>query len=216
MCGRYTVFSEEEITEIRAIIAEVNRKFGDGAISTGDIYPTNMAPILTLEGNRLAPRPVSWGYPRWDGKGVVINARSESALQKPMFSKPLLTRRCVVPSTGFYEWAYESVLQPQISLLPVEHKPSNKEPKAKLFFRRPNEPMLYMAGMINTFKDKDGTAKDAFVILTTGASDSMSPFHDRMPVILSPNEREDWIRSESFMRDVLKREGTELEWRKAI
>lgn len=73
--------------------------------------------------------------------------------------------------------------------------------------------MLYMAGMIDTFTDIDGKANDAFVILTTAANASMTPFHDRMPVILSPDECEDWINSDTFMREVLAREGMELEWK---
>ncbi len=82
-------------------------------------------------------------------------------------------------------------------------------------FRRPGEDMLYMAGMVNTFSDESGNAIDSFVILTTGANDSMAPFHDRMPVILSADEREDWIGSDSFMREVISREGPELVWEKA-
>lgn len=216
MCGRYTVFTEEEIIEIRSIITEVSQKFGDGAVNTGEIFPTNNAPVLVLDNKRLSPFPVSWGFPRWDGKGVTINARSESSLQKSMFAKPLLTRRCVVPSTGFYEWTLKSVLEPQLSLFPVEQKPSAKEPKIKLYFRSPGESMLYMAGMINTYSDKDGKPKDCFVILTTAANEYMSPFHDRMPVILSKNELEEWISSEAFMRRVLEREGCELEWTRAV
>lgn len=213
MCARYTVFTEEEIIEMRAIIEEVSRKFGEGAVSTGEIRPTNTAPILTMDGVRLAPSPVTWGFPKWDGKGVVINARSESAMQKPMFSESLLTRRCVIPSTGFFEWAAVPSSDPQMSLLPVESIPVAKAPKVKLYFRRSDESMLYMAGMVNTFTDNDGNTNDAFVILTTAANASMSPIHDRMPVILSANEREDWINSETFMREVLTRVGSELEWK---
>ncbi len=215
MCARYTVFTEEEIIEMKAIIAEVSRKFGDKAVATGEIYPTNTAPVLTLEGNRLAPIPVAWGFPKWSGAGVVINARSESALEKRMFAKPILTRRCVIPSTGFYEWTPEGNLEPQLSLLSADETPKAKSPKAKLLFWRPDGPMLYMAGMVDTVTGKDGKAKDAFVILTTVANASMSPFHDRMPVILSANEREDWIGSEVFMREVLEREGPELVWERA-
>lgn len=111
MCARFTVFTEDEITEIRAIIAEVSRKFGDSSVNTGEIRPTNVAPIMMSDGKQLSPYPISWGFPKWDGKGVIINARSESALQKPIFSKPLRTRRCVIPSTGFFEWAYESTFE---------------------------------------------------------------------------------------------------------
>ena len=64
MCGRYTIFTEEEIIEMRAIIQEVSQKFGDDAVATGEIFPTNTVPVLTLNNNRLAPRPVSWGFPK--------------------------------------------------------------------------------------------------------------------------------------------------------
>lgn len=212
MCARYTVFTEEEIIEMRSIIHEVSRKFGDGAVNTGEIRPTNKAPILVMDGNRLAPIPVSWGFPKWDGKGVVINARSESALEKKMFSKPLLTRRCVIPSSGFFEWAYIATPDEQISLFPNETKPNVKDQKVKLHFRVPNEPMLYMAGMIDTFIDNGGNTIDAFVVLTTAANTSMERFHDRMPVILSANECEAWLNSDAFMREVLERESAELKW----
>jgi len=199
MCGRYTVFAEEEIIEMQAIISEVSARFGPEAIKTGEFFPTNTAPILTLNDNRLAPRPVVWGFPRWDGKGTIINARSETALEKRMFSKPLLTRRCVIPSTGFYEWLHFD----------------GKTKKDKFLFRRPGESMLYMAGMVDTFKVADGAARDTFVILTTAANASMSPFHDRIPVILAPDEREEWLGDDGFMRLVLAREGPELAWAKA-
>jgi putative SOS response-associated peptidase YedK len=212
MCARYTVFTEDEIIEMKAIIAEVSRKFGDGAVNVGEIYPTNIAPVLTLEGSSLTPVPVAWGFPKWSGAGVVINARSESALEKQMFSKPLLTRRCVIPSTGFYEWTPESNLEPQLSLLPAADTANAKGPKAKLLFRQPNDPMLYMAGMVDTFTDKDGKTNDAFVILTTAANASMAAYHDRMPVIVSANESEDWIGSDAFMKEVLSRECPELVW----
>lgn len=212
MCARYTVFTEEEILEMRAIINEVSRKFGDGAINTGEIHPTNKAPILVMEGYRLAPLPVSWGFPKWDGKGVVINARSESALEKQMFREPLLTRRCVIPSTGFFEWSYIGTPETQMSLFPLDAKPGAKDPKTKLFFKLPDEPMLYMAGMIGAFAGKDGSIKEAFVVLTTAANASMERFHDRMPVILSAAECEDWVTSEAFMREVLERESAELVW----
>ena len=228
MCGRYTVFTEAEIIEMNAIVAEVSRRFGSGAVATGEIFPTNVAPILMMENNRLAPFPVFWGFPKWD-KGVNINARSDTALNPELaetpgrarwirenFTKPLLARRCVIPSTGFYEWTFVKAYDPQISLFPDEEAPpSPKDPKMKLHFKRPGESMLYMAGMLTTFADASGTAKDAFCILTTDAKHSIARFHDRMPVILSPGECEDWIASEAFMREVLARDGPDLDWKPA-
>jgi putative SOS response-associated peptidase YedK len=125
---------------------------------------------------------------------VIFNARAETALEKRMFSRPLLTRRCVIPSVGFYEWA---------------HTDGKKD---KLFFRLPENPMLYMAGMIDTFKLPDGSSQDRFTMLTTAANASMRPFHDRMPVILAADERESWVADDRVMRYVLAREGPELVW----
>lgn len=220
MCGRYTIYTEDEVIEMRAIIQEISRKFGDGAVNVGEIRPTNTAPVLELEDNHLAAMPAYWGFPKWDGKGVNINARTDKiikALDNPdirsIWREPILTRRCVIPSTGFYEWATQSVFEPQLTLFPVESKPMAKEPKVKLLFHCLGEEMLYMAGMMRTIVDKDGRTKDAFVILTTDANKSMVRFHDRMPVILSSSECAEWISDEAFMREVLNRSGPELEYK---
>jgi len=199
MCGRYTVFTEEEIIEMNAIIAEVSQRFGYKPVATGEIFPTNLAPVLWMEANRLSPKPVLWGYPKWDGKGVIINARAETALEKNMFRKSLLERRCVIPSTGFYEWQH------------VE----GKKKKDKYLLRLPESKMLYMAGMTGFFKDATGQPYEAYCILTTASNESVQPIHDRMPVILMPDEREAWLTDEGFMQHVLERAGPELTLDKA-
>lgn len=189
MCARYTVFTEDEIIEIRSIIEEVSRKFGDGAVSKGEIRPTNTAPILTFENNRITADAVSWGFPKWDGKGVIINARAETALEKPMFRDSLLSRRCVVPSAGYYEW----------------QRTANKKTKDKYHLLEPNKDILYMAGIVGTFSRSDDSQYEAFTILTTAANQSVSPIHDRMPVILQSDELEAWLRDGIFMYTVLDR-----------
>lgn len=197
MCGRYTVFTEEEIIEMNAIIAEIGKKYGENAVSalkTDEIFPANLAPVLIMERDRLTPKPAVWGFPKWDGKGRIINARAETALERPMFRKPLLERRCVIPSTGFYEW--KSV--------------EGKKKKAKYLLRLPDSQMLYMAGMTNVFQDAAGNPYAAYCILTTAASKSVKEIHDRMPVILTPDERETWLTDDNFMRHVLERSGPEL------
>jgi putative SOS response-associated peptidase YedK len=188
MCARYTVFSEAEILEMRAIIDEISRMFGPGAVKTkGVIAPTDMAPVLAMSGGGLSPMPARFGFPRWDGKGVVFNARSETAEQKPMFARPLLRGRCVVPAVGFYEFSAA---------------------KERYFFTRPGEPVLYMAGMLSA-------ERGAFVILTAQANASVLPVHHRMPVLLSRGEREAWLNDDAFMRAALRREGPELLRQKA-
>lgn len=197
MCGRYTVFTEEEIMEMIEIIAEVGKRFGKSsmnALKTGEIFPTNLAPVMGMEENRIAAKPARWGFPKWNGKGQIINARAETALERPMFRKSIMERRCVIPSTGFYEWAH------------VE----GKKKKDKYLLRLPESSMLYMAGMTNIFKDASGNPFEAYCILTTAAVPSVARIHDRMPVILAADEQELWLKDDRFMSHVLKRSGPEL------
>lgn len=174
MCGRYSLFTDEENQEIMRIVKSLDTRYPANNMKHGEIYPTNTAPILSLQQDIIKPELSVWGFPRFGSKGVIINARSETADERPMFKKSLHTRRCVVPSTGFYEW-------------------SQNGSKTKYRFRLPEAQALYMAGIYNEFK-----GEHKFVILTTGANNSIADVHDRMPVILPKHMIEDWLFSEDF------------------
>ncbi|HBE87400.1 MAG TPA: SOS response-associated peptidase, partial [Lachnoclostridium sp.] len=96
MCGRYYI--EIDDVELRSIVAEVERKT---AVKTGEIFPTNLAPVLSPDGIMKAMR---WGFPKYDGKGEIINARSETAAEKNMFRRPMMEGRCLVPASWYFEW----------------------------------------------------------------------------------------------------------------
>ena len=83
MCGRYSL-APDQSKEIAQIVAEVQARFGAASIHTGEIFPTNTAPILLLDGQKMIPKPMTWGFPSFKGKGVIINARGETALDKPI------------------------------------------------------------------------------------------------------------------------------------
>lgn len=174
MCGRYSLFSSEENQEIMRIVKSIDQKYPGTAVKRGEIFPTNQAPILQLENNKIMPELSTWGFPRFNAKGVIINARSETADERPMFRKSLHMRRCVVPSTGFFEW-------------------SQDEQKIKYQFTMPNQDALYMAGIFNEFQ-----GEKRFVILTTKANLSISDIHNRMPVILPKDKIEDWLMTDEF------------------
>lgn len=174
MCGRYSLFTDEENQEIMRIVRNLDNRYPENNMKHGEIYPTNMAPLLCLDGGEIKPDLATWGFPRFGAKGVIINARSETADSRPMFKKSLHMRRCVVPSTGFYEWAQHGS-------------------KIKYRFNLPDDRALYMAGIYNEFN-----GENKFVILTTGANHSIADVHDRMPVILPKPMVEDWIMSEDF------------------
>jgi len=98
MCGRYYIDDEEDIIEMREIIQKVNDRFKDtpelATMKTGEIFPTNIVPILIAEGSSKRASLMKWGYPRWDESGVIINARAETAIDKPMFKKGIESKRC--------------------------------------------------------------------------------------------------------------------------
>jgi len=194
---------------------------GLGEFMLGEVFPTNIAPVI-VSGGAVA---VKWGFPHWKNSGVIINARSETALEKKMFGKPLRERRCAVPSSGFYEWGHignlsqgNTDLPGYVSLFGSNNLPdcvsnsrsSKSKKKDKFLLRQPEDNILYMAGMVSTFRDALGEPYDAFVILTTAANDSVSPIHDRMPVILAPDEASLWVKDSGFMEFVLHRPGPEL------
>lgn len=167
MCGRYSLFDEQDNAEIRRIIAEVNQRYLEQPVRTGEIFPTNTVPILTADGSVLIPKPFVWGFPKYTGSGVIINARAETAEEKKTFRQSLFTGRCIVPSTGFYEWDAQ---------------------QRKYLFRLPGEQMLYMAGISRVY---DGISR--YVILTTAANDSMQDVHHRMPVVLPRDKIQMWM-----------------------
>ena len=164
MCGRYQ-FTAEQCEEIRQIADAIQRKYGKESWAPGEIRPANYAPVLVAASDSPVPQLMKWGYQL--PNTLVINARAETAAEKPLFRESIGTRRCLIPSTGFYEW--------DIS-------------KRKYLFTLPEEPVLYMAGLY----DRRGS-EDCYCILTTAPNASMRPTHDRMPLVIPPRKMQDWL-----------------------
>ena len=191
MCGRYAIECEEENIFLKEILEEINRRYAGNPIldrmKTGEIFPTETVPILALEKENATPVLMNWGFPRPEASGVVINARAETVIEKHMFRSSVLSRRCVVPSTGFYEW---------------QQVPGQKK-KDKYLLRTPSGPMLYMAGLYNLFPGGQGGRTPGFVIVTIAANEWVSPIHNRMPLILNTEESEAWLRDVTFASKAL-------------
>lgn len=195
MCGTYTLFTDREIAEIREIVreAEDNSK---RHVQTGTIYPKDIAPVLLQQDERLFPYAMYWGFPFSDQKKVAFNARSETIREKTMFRGAFAERRCLVPSTGFYEWqkAVES-LALQSSLIPdMTEKPKGKAIKIPYLFNLQDSPLVYMAGIYNHYHGGPEEQRHCFTILTTEANAWMKDVHPRMPVVLQPEEYGLWLR----------------------
>lgn len=198
MCGRFLLMEDKDIEEIHRILEEINRQhYGDeaAACKTGEIFPSDSVPVLSLIAGKPSLSVMKWGFPKWDGKGTIINAKSETAAEKRMFARPLLERRCVIPSTGFFEWQRKD--------------PHSAKTGTKYLINCADSPMLYMAGIYDVFKTS-GQLTERFVVFTRGANRYMSDIHDRMPVILYKNELRSWLLDGSFSDFAFRREDIPL------
>lgn len=190
MCGRYYV-DDNTAGEIEKLVGQMdeNRRQKSlqaaGRIVAGDIHPGNDAPVLSGQGSSICCQWQQWGFPGFQGKSLIFNARCESALEKPLFRESILHRRIVVPATWFYEW---------------------NSKKEKNTFRRRNTPLLFMAGFCKRYEDGEH-----FVILTTAANASMEPVHDRMPLILERREITEWVLDDTKMEKILHKSPCLLE-----
>lgn len=102
MCGRYYI-DDETSREIEKIIKDIDSRNSNKNYKTGEIIPTNTVPILVSQQESITPNLCIWGFPNFKNKGVIINARSETAFEKKTFRESLLSRRCIIPANGFYE-----------------------------------------------------------------------------------------------------------------
>ncbi|MDD4778876.1 MAG: SOS response-associated peptidase [Fermentimonas sp.] len=177
MCGRFAFFTDKEIKEVEEIIEQIDKDVNKDKLKTGEIFPSNMVPVLLKEKQEVYPQLFSWGFPSFQGKQLIINARAETASKKPMFRSALETRRCVIPSTGFFEWDKD---------------------KNKYLFNIPDSDMLYMAGLFNQFEKEK-----RFVILTTDANISVAEIHKRMPVVLPKGKIKEWLFNDKIIDKIL-------------
>lgn len=179
MCGRFLLDGD-----IEDIISKYNLSDTIEVYYTRkpEIFPTDTVPVIVNGGfNEL--KLMRWGFVPTAGKGLVINAKSETIEEKNMFKASFLTRRCIIPANAFFEWKE------------VER---GKKDKYKIIVR--DLSLFSMAGIYDEFIDKEGKSFMAFTIITTAANEVMAHIHDRMPVILSSESEELWLNSE--LRDV--------------
>jgi putative SOS response-associated peptidase YedK len=173
MCGRYALHS---------LVEDLQRHFGlFDAVEFKprcNIAPALLLPIVRTCENRRELALCRWGFvPHWmktRPKTRPINARAETAAEKPFFRTAMRRRRCLVPANGFYEWT---------------HRQSPKQP---WYFRLAGADIMAFAGLWDTWEHGGETA-ETFAILTTDANDTLRPVHDRMPVILDPARYGEWL-----------------------
>jgi len=178
MCGRYTLtaFPVDWAEKYRAPDWPVWK-------ARYNIAPSQLVPVVRRDPESPAPilDCVQWGLvPFWTKDPATsrrsINARAETAAQKPSFRAAMRHRRCLIPADGFYEWAKRT------------------SPKQPHYFQLKSEKLFAFAGLYEHWEDKAGAAMlDTCAILTTRANELLRPIHDRMPVILPERAHERWL-----------------------
>ena len=161
----------------------VDERQGDAVESSYNVAPTDPIPAIVEHDDRRHLVRFRWGLvPHWApslGVGArMINARSETAADKPAFRDSLARRRCLVPADGFYEWQRRDGQK-----LPWFVSPADGSPAA-------------FAGLWAVWHDADqpDTAPiRTCAILTTAARGAVADLHDRMPVTVSRNDWDRWL-----------------------
>jgi putative SOS response-associated peptidase YedK len=180
MCGRVTV---------QTPAVELAREFALTGIRNAierprfNLAPTQLMPVVPNDGQRMLDA-FRWGLiPSWAKDASIgnklINARCETVAEKPSFRSALKRKRCLVLVDGYYEW-----------------KQSTK-PKTPFFFHRKDRKPLALAGLWEEWTSPEtGEVVRSCCLITTGPNALVAPIHDRMPVILSPDGQEQWLRPE--------------------
>ena len=177
MCGRFGLHADwQKTSHFLWDQFQVEFKEEKLPLPQYNIAPTH--PLMTLihDGHKFRIGTSQWGFPLSDQTSqVVINARSESVFEKPMFRQAMKTRRCLIIGSGFYEWKRD------------------EKPSKVFWFHHDNRPFMVFAGLYQVIKDDQGQPKVYASMLTTGANPIMQPIHDRIPVMLNPDQYLHWV-----------------------
>jgi putative SOS response-associated peptidase YedK len=194
MCGRYTAAKDfsELIKQVGVVMARVPF-FGPRY----NIAPTQLAPVIYHERHQPAVKLMRWGLiPSWakdESVGnALVNARSETLASRTAFAGAFRERRCLVPADSFFEW---------------QERDGKRQPFRVMF--KSGEPFCF-AGLWDKWvrppsRDHADTDLDeappsetvySFTIITQPANAAIAPLHDRMPVIITPNHYDWWLKTD--------------------
>ena len=177
MCSRYFLDADGNIIAYTFRVAAEPR-----ILRRVNIAPTQEAPVIRAarDGAGREVAMLRWGLvPFWAKDASIghklINARSESAMEKPAFREAFRARRCAIPASGFYEWTGEA---------------KHRVPHAITVEGRP---LVAFAGLWERWKDAAGQRLETYTVITTDANTMIAPMHDRMPAILAAEDIDAWL-----------------------
>ena len=179
MCGRFTLRTPASVVAEQFSLFELPQ-----FPARYNIVPSQPVPVVRFDANSSLPRRefvlLHWGLvPSWAKDASIgnrlTNARAETVVDKPSFRAAFRRRRCMVVADGFYEW-----------------QRSGKRAQPYYIRRRDDRPFA-IAGLWESWEGAGHDYLESCTLITTEANDLMRPIHDRMPVILDPNDYETWL-----------------------
>jgi putative SOS response-associated peptidase YedK len=172
MCGRYEIVDGKRIF-IRFRVATAAPELPPNL----DVRPTQQVPVLLADHELTL---MKWGLvPAWAKDETIgsrmINARAEGIADKPSFKRPLRTQRCLLPASAFFEWQ------------------GARGAKVKYRIARTDGDMVGLAGLYDVWRSPNGSELTTCTIITCSPNATVAPIHDRMPVILLPEDEDAWL-----------------------
>lgn len=179
MCGRFTLIANlNDIINRFGIEAAIEEKFYN---PNYNIAPSNSVLSVINDGTKNRLGYLKWGLiPSWATDEKIgykmINARAETLTQKASFRAAYQKRRCLIIADSFYEW-----------------KKNDDRTKIPMRIKLKSEELFAMAGLWEKWKSPERKSIFTCTILTTEANELMRDIHERMPVILKPEDEKTWL-----------------------
>src|SRR5690349_10930935 len=172
MCGRYEIVDGERVF-IRFRVTNKTPTIPNNV----DVRPSQQVFALTTDHELTL---MKWGLvPSWAKDDKIsystFNARAEGIERKASFKQPLRSQRVIIPASAFFEWK------------------GNKGHKTKYRIARRDGDLIGFAGLYDIWTAPDGEELTSCTIITTVPNKEMEPIHDRMPVILLPEDEDEWL-----------------------
>ncbi len=190
MCGRSSLTKTEKELEERFranFYSEDLERYNP--LPSFNVAPTQLHPVITLQDPTMI-HLYRWGLIPFWAKDIkigskMINARIEGIADKPAFRQAFEKRRCLVPLDGYYEWM--------------------KTPEGKIPYRIKvtNTDIFSVAGLYEMWRNPDGKTVSSFTIITKKAEPEITHLHDRMPLILLPEQEKLWIDASIPTKEVM-------------
>ena len=204
MCGRFVSASDPDGL-VRFFV--IDERKTDDLPPSYNVAPTDPVYAVAAHEQRRYLVSFRWGLvPHWAESPAVgakmINARAETAAEKPAYREALRRRRCLIPADGFYEWRKDAA-----------------GAKTPHFIHRPDHQLLAFAGLWETWRDKDdpqAAPVKSCTILTRPAVTQLQVLHDRMPVALPQDAWAAWLDADvpfGVLQDLLRTPPPELTFR---